>query len=172
MKSKSEQRKQAQHLFEQWSASLINRDRSKASLADNFDDLFYELDRHFVEFEIAYEFLNQAITAHLPTKSLVDMTYKNTRGRWSSKDEFYEDWKKLIRDAATNVFYSRYPLDSDKKKEESPLPGGMSRKEYVLQRKHADSFPALDLDQIPDIEEDTNPEEVAFSIDDLEGRNG
>lgn len=172
MKSKAEQRKQARLLFDRWCASLADRDRSKSSLANNFDDLFFEMDQNFIEFEIAHEFLEQAITVHLPSKSTVEYTYKRGgKKRWGTKEEFYDDWKRFIKDTATNVFYSRYPLPDEKKEEESVLPTGMSRKEYLLQRKHADSFPQLDLSQIPDLP-DEDSEDVSFSIADLEGADG
>jgi hypothetical protein len=161
-------RRQAKLLFEQWRSGLADRDRSHSKLAENFDDLFYELDRNNIDFELAHEYLDLAIAAHLPDKRNLDYTFKRTGGFGQTKDEFHEKWKKKIRDEATNVFYARYPLEDDDAKEESPLPQGMSKDEYLRQRRYANSFPPLDLNQIPDVEDLPDDTDVSFTIDDLE----
>ena len=160
-------RRQAKLLFEQWRAGLADKDRSHNRLTENFDDLFFELDRNNIEFEIAHEYLDLAIAAHLPDKKTLRYTYKRTKGFGMSEDDFHEGWKTKIRDTATNVFYSRYPLDTPEK-EESNNPSGMSKDEYLRQRRYANSFPVLDLSKIPDPEDLSEIDETDFSLDDLE----
>lgn len=168
MANNAAMRRNAKLLFEQWRASLAERDRSIKSLEDNFDYLFYEFDRHSITFDIAHEYLDLAIAAHLPDKKMLKWTYNKTKGFGQSMEEFHESWKSRIRDAATNVFYSRFPLKDDSAKEETNLPSGMSKDEYLRQRRYANSFPALDLSKIPDPEDEGIDDDVSFSIEDLE----
>ena len=160
-------RREAKLLFEQWRSGLADRDRSHNKLTENFDDLFYELDRHSVEFELAHEYLDLAIAAHLPDKKTLRYTYRRTKGFGMSEEEFHDKWKDKIRDAATNVFYARFPLEDDGK-EESILPTGMSKDEYLRQRRYANSFPPLDLSHIPDPEDLPEEDDTSFSLEDLE----
>lgn len=169
--SNAAKRRQAKLIFESWRASLADRDRSHTKLVENFDDLFFEFDQYNIDFDLAHEYLDLAIAAHLPDKRVLKYTYKRSGGYGMSQDEFYEKWKEKIRDSATNVFYARYPIDAEKK-EDSTLPNSMSKDEYLRQRRYANSFPTLDLSQIPDMEDIADDEDdedsVEFSIKDLE----
>jgi len=165
MENNATGRRQAKLIFEQWRAGLADRDRSHTRLTENFDELFYELDRYNVNFELAHEYLDLAIAAHLPDKKTLKFTYKRTKGFGMSEDEFHEKWKVKIRDAATNVFYARFPIEGEGEKEESILPQGMSKDEYLRQRRYANSFPTLNLSLIPDLVEE---DDILFSIKDLE----
>ena len=168
MANNSVQRRQAKLLFEKWRAELADKDRTVKNLTDNFDDLFYEFDRHGISFEVAHEYLDLAIAAHLPNKKILKYTYNNTnKGFGQSIEEFHEGWKDKIRTDATNVFYARFPIEAKKKKEEANLPSGMSKDEYLRQRRYANSFPQLDLSKLDDILEDDDEDDL-ISIDDLE----
>lgn len=144
-------RRTAKLLFEQWKSSLLDRDLTVNSLADNFDDLFFEFDKHNISFDVAREYLDLAIAAHLPSKRILNFTYRRVRHLGMSIEEFYEGWKERIRSEATNVFYMRYPLENQGDKNRGGLPNGMSKREYVRQRSYANSFPQLDLSAIPDL---------------------
>jgi hypothetical protein len=172
--SKSSQKKRAQLIFEKWSSELRERDRSKDKVTDNFDDLFFEFSRNGIDFDTAHEFLDQAIAMHLPRKDVVRNTYKRLKHLGHTEQEFFENWKALIKDKATNVFYARYPLDTGKEKKETTLPNGMSKEEYLRQRRYASSFPILDLSKIPDIPDDDGltMDDVSFTLKDLEGSDG
>lgn len=169
MTANTQKRRKAKLIFEQWRSGLVDRDRSHTKLADNFDDLFFEFDRFNLGFEVAHEYLDLAIAAHLPSKQILKFTYKRTKGFGMSEDEFHEKWKEKIRDAATNVFYARFPMEDGEAREETNMPAAMSKDEYLRQRRYANSFPTLDLSQIPEPEDSPADEDVAFSIDDLEG---
>lgn len=169
MANKVHNRKIALLLFEEWKSSLLERDKSKDALEENFDDLFYEFEKSAIDFDTAHEFLEKAIAAHYPNKSVINRIYKRVKSQIEhtmSKDEFEEDWKRLIYDTACKTFYSRFKLEKQKKAD--TLPSGMSRSEYKKQRAYADSFPELDLSQLPEIE--TN-EDIEFSLADLESKN-
>lgn len=153
----------AKHIFKMWEASLAERDRSVASLKENFSELFYEMDKNSIDFDIAFSYLDPAISAHLPTKAVIKSTYKRyaNKSSFDSEEDFYVSWKKLIKDAATNAFYCFFPLSDE---EAAQLPNGMTKDEYNRQRRYAESFPLLDLSKIPDIEDQKSD----LSVDDLE----
>jgi len=167
MASNPSKRQRSKLVFEAWRASLADRDRSHTKLIENFDDLFYEMDRYHIDFDLAHEYLDLAIAAHLPDKKTLRYTYKKTGGFGMDEAEFHEKWKDKIRDAATNVFYTRFPLEDEEAKEEANH-GGMSREESLRQRRYSNSFPTLDLSLIPDPEDLVDDDDVAFSINDLE----
>ena len=129
-------RRTAKLLFEQWKSSLLDRDLTVNSLADNFDDLFFEFDKHNISFDVAREYLDLAIAAHLPSKRILNFTYRRVRHLGMSIEEFYEGWN---------------PLENQGDKNRGGLPNGMSKREYVRQRSYANSFPQLDLSAIPDL---------------------
>jgi hypothetical protein len=115
--------------------------------------------------------VKQAATLHLPDSYIVDRTYNSSMSRKSqTKAEFFEGWKALIFDKATQAFYDIYPLESgaDSAAEKIQLPKGMSKKEYVLQRQHAREFPLLDLSAIMESYK-TIQDENSVSFDDLLG---
>jgi len=172
----SPDRKGADKIFEKWFSSLHSKSRAKDNLYDNFNDLFFELNRHFVPHDIAYELVKPAVTKHLPDKFVVSRTYKNSpANKIHTESEFFEGWKQLIMDKAVLAFYDVYPIqDSADTNEKIQLPKGMSKKEYVLQRQHAKSFPLLDLSSIEDMYKQIQAEEfVSFEdiLGDLDGED-
>ena len=169
----SPDRRGADKIFEKWFSSLHNRARDKENLYGNFNDLFFELNRHFIPHEIAHELIKPAVTKHLPDKFVVQRTYKNSpANKVHSETEFFEGWKQLIMDKALQAFYDVYPLAEEAavEAEKIQLPKGMSKKEYILQRQHAKSFPLLDLSTIEDLYKQVQNEQ-SVSFDDILGDN-
>lgn len=153
----------AKHIFKQWEASLSERDRSVASLKDNFSDLFYEFDKNSIEFDSAASYLDPAIAAHLPSRSVVKHTYRKfaNKAAFDSEDDFLNSWKDMIKSAATNCFYAFYPVTEE---QADQMPNGMSKSEYNKQRRYAESFPIINVKNLPDIEDQL----ADLSIEDLE----
>jgi hypothetical protein len=170
----SPDRKGADRIFEKWFSSLHSKSRDKESLYNNFNELFFELNRHFIPHEVAYDLLKPAVTKHLPDRFVVSRTYKNSpANKIHSEAEFFEGWKQLIMDKAIQAFYDVYPLqDKEEEVEKIQLPKGMSKKEYVLQRQHAKSFPLLDLSAIEDLYKQVQSEESVSFEDILGDKNG
>lgn len=166
----SPDKKGADKLFEIWRASLADRPKHKDSLYANFSDLFFEMNRHFIPHDTAYEYIKPAVSKHLPDKFIVSRTYKNSQSnKFQSEAEFFEGWKQLILDKATQAFYDVYPLElKEEEKEKIQLPKGMSKREYVLQRQHAKSFPLLDLSAIEEMYKQVQ-DETSVSFDDILG---
>lgn len=144
--------KTADLILQQWVASLKTRDRSRKAVPDNFDELFSDLKKAGVPFDDAHELLTTAIKAHLPSKSTVRYVWTNNKALHSvhaGEKEFTDDWNDCIKSAATDAFFSNYPLKiNDDDDGEPKVYGSMSVKEYRLQRKYADSFPTLNTDDL------------------------
>jgi len=168
-------RKGADRIFEKWFSSLHSKSRDKESLYDNFNDLFFDLNKHFIPHDIAYELIKPAVMKHLPDKHVVQRTYKNLpANKVYTESEFFESWKQLITDKAIQAFYDVYPLAEETPSEgdKIQLPKGMSKKEYVLQRQHAKTFPLLDLLVIEDMYKKIQNEESVSLEDILGDKNG
>lgn len=137
-------------IFRQWVASLQSRDRSREAIRDNFDDLFHSLKNEGLTLEGAYEYLDKATKAHQPNASIVRSVYRRLKaaGRaFVPEEEFHEIWCKDIADKANASFFEVFPVDV--KEEEDPIIfGNMSLKEYKAQRRHAEQYPRLDLEEL------------------------
>jgi len=166
MASNAKEKKQADLIFDQWKSSLIDKDRSHSSLLDNFDELFEAMMYANVDFDLAEVYLKEAITAHLPTKYILKMVYKKRKGHGLSEPEFFEEWKRLIEDRAKQAFFFRFPLKKSEEKKEK-TGGGMSKDEYIRQRRYADGFPSIDLSKIREQQESCDEDDVEFSMADL-----
>ena len=139
----------AKHVYKKWEAELASKDRSRSAVSDNFSELFYELWKASVTFEIAESYVSQAIKAHLPAKTIAGLTYKRLKPQLGgvSFHEFMDDWKKNISSKAWDAFYTQYPIDGVEEKEEKKF-GSMSVQEYNKQRKYVESFPVLDIEAL------------------------
>ena len=140
-------------IYEKWKASLRDKDRSKDAVSINFGELFDAFNTAGATFDEAHSYLAQAIKAHLPSPGLAKNTWKlvknNPNNAGSSEKEFIDGWHKDIGDKATNSFYGIYSLPEDKDEDPEPkVYGSMSAREYKLQRKHADSYPILDTEEL------------------------
>jgi hypothetical protein len=140
-------------IYEKWKASLREKDRSKDFVSTNFDELFDVLNSAGATFEEAHAFLPQAIKVHLPSPGLAKATWKLVKNNQNnlevSEKEFIDSWHKDIGDKATNSFYHIYSLPEDKDEDPEPkVYGNMSVREYKLQRKHAESYPILDTEEL------------------------
>ncbi len=140
-------------IYERWKASLREKDRSKDFVESNFSELFDALNSAGATFDEAHSYLPQAIKVHLPSPGLAKATWKivknNPNNIEATEKEFIDSWHKDIGDKATNSFYHIYPLPEDKDEDPEPkVHAKMSAKEYKLQRKHAESYPILDTEEL------------------------
>jgi len=166
----SADKKGADKLFEKWKSDFRDKPKNKDNIYTNFNDLFFEMSRNFISSDIAYEYLKPAVAKHIPDNYIVDRTYNNSSvKKMQSKTEFFENWKNLILDKATQAFYDVYPLESEQNKQEViQLPKGMSKREYTLQRKHIEEFEHVDLEMIRNLYKQIQDEGVT-SFDDILG---
>lgn len=140
-------------IYERWKASLREKDRSREFVSANFDELFDAFNSAGATFEEAHAYLQQAIKVHLPSPGLAKATWKMVKNNPTNSEmtekEFIDGWSKDISDKATNSFYHVYPLPEEHDNDGEPkIYGSMSAKEYKLQRKHADSYPILDTEEL------------------------
>jgi len=157
-------RQRARRIFDRWRSSLVDRDRSINKVSENFDELFYELFKNDVSYDIAEDLSKEAIAAHLPNLSMAKYIYKRQAVRDQPFEEFFTGWKELIADKGKRSFYTMYPIPDEKQEEETY--GNMSKQEYVRQRRYAAQFPELDLDKIRNMYKDIEDEaDVDFDLD-------
>lgn len=139
-------------LFQQWVASLAGRDRTKNALQGNFEELFRMFKSEGLVLEAAYEYLPKAIKAHSPSASLIKNMYKKLKVAGSissSEKEFADSWNQTIADKANVAFFEIFPIEAKPEEPEDPvIYGSMTAKEYRAQRKHADSYPVLDTEEL------------------------
>jgi|SRR5581483_176642 len=145
----------ANHILKKWEGELRSKDRGWDSVRPNFEELFFDLYKNNVPFEIAHGMLNQAIAAHFPNHFSANKTWnrvkKSEQYSGTTFKEFLDDWKKGIHDQGMEAFYSIYAPPADKTEEttkEETKYGNMSQKEYRLQRRYAESFPILDTTEL------------------------
>ena len=146
----SKANKQATLILEKWIAELKDKDRSRANVASNFDDLFSQLSNIEIDFDTAHEMIDDAAKAHYPSDFIARKTYDATEKRKGSDrksyQEFIDGWKKDIKETALQSFYAFF--DSELPKEEEKQYGSMSAREYRAQRKYAESFPIITFEEI------------------------
>ena len=140
-------------IYEKWKASLREKDRSREFVSANFDELFDAFNSAGATFEEAHAYLQQATKVHLPTLGLAKATWKMVKGNPANSEmtekEFIDGWHKDIGDKAVNSFYHVYALPEDKDDDPEPkVYGSMSSKEYKLQRRHAESYPILNTEEL------------------------
>lgn len=141
--------KRARLILERWTSELASKDRSKNKLAENFEELYYDMFKANIPFEVAHDTIKQATAHHFPNQSTSKWTFKNAkRDPNQTFAEFLDGWKKLIADEATKAFYAYYSVEGEEAKKEEKKHGNMSAAEYSKQRKHAESFPIIDTDEL------------------------
>ena len=154
-------------IFQEWSASLKSKDRSKGAVTTNFEELFEKLKSSGASFEEAHVILPRAIKAHLPLPAIARNSYKKLKSLVKNIDksekEYIDQWHKSIEDQGTQAFFEFFPLpklDDDEPK----AFGNMSVKEYRAQRKYADQFPVLDTTEL---EKRMHDREYDLDIEDM-----
>ena len=122
-KLSAKKRKEADDVFDRWRASLADRDRTHGNLLENFGDLFYDLGRLSLPYEIGKEYLTQAYRAHLPNSSTIKATFKRMKkeGRFDDLDEFKKAWFRMIKDKATNAFHEYFDIPFEDGKTEAEI---------------------------------------------------
>jgi hypothetical protein len=164
----SKDEKKAELIYDRWKADLKEMDRSRNQVQGNFELLFVTLDESKVSFDAAYAVLDKAIKAHYPPHGAVENTYRRLKSvlNGKTKQEFLDEWKDNISDAAKRAFYGLYTIEDTAEPEQKKY-GSMSAAVYKKERAHAESFPILDWTKI-----DIKPMTVEdFDIDDLEDNN-
>jgi len=171
-------KKSAEKIFEKWRSDFRTKPKGKDYIYENFNDLFYQMSSHFIDAEIAYEYVKLAAARHMPEMHIIDRTYATSPffKKTQTKAEFIEGWKALIMDKAVQAFYDVYPLSVSKSESDKiQLPKGMSKKEYTLQRQHAREFPLLDTATVMEMYKKIQNESIAtfedLSSGDLNGKD-
>ena len=158
----------AKLIFDIWKAKLQASDKTWNSVGGNFEALFLSFQSADVSFTDAFEYLEKAIKAHLPTPSLSKRIYKRCKVKFvKTEAEFHESWVEGTRQKALVAFSNVYPMMGMMGKDDtksiknvtdmvSTIPtdedGPFTPAMKAQQQDYLDSFPTLDLDSIPDID--------------------
>ena len=141
-------------ILEEWISSLrTTRDKTYRSVRANFDDLNEAWKNAGVDSKVANAMLDLAIKAHYPKIALAkNLYFKNawTKKAFDSYQDYYKDWCDNIKAQAMASYFDFYPINMSKEDDDGQpkVYGSMSKKEYSLQRKYADSFPSVDYYEI------------------------
>jgi len=138
-------------ILDEWIASFNSRDKKKASIRNNFEDLFQKwADAGASRDDLYTTLLSSAIETHYPNDNIAHSCYlkfKKQPGFAKNEKSFITEWRKSIKDTATEAFFEYFPVtiqsDSGPK-----VFGSMSAKEYRAQRAHAESFTLLDTTEL------------------------
>ena len=140
-------KRRARLIFDRWKADLTKKDRRFNKLAENFDELFFDMYNSSISFETAHEFIKDAAVAHSPNHSLAKRVYQGMEKKTGKAfEDFYKDWRESIGTQATSSFFNWFSIDGEKKEDMSF--GNMSPQEYSKQRKYAEQFPRVDLEKL------------------------
>jgi hypothetical protein len=164
--------KRARLILERWAADLRDKDRSRFKVTENFEELFNEMWRASIPFEIVHDMVSDAIKEHLPSGFVAKKTYATLKHQLQGKNynEFLEDWKESIKDKAFQAFYTFYPIDGEGEKEEKKY-GNMSAQEYTKQLKYASSFPTIDIEALKK-QREKMMHDIDANFSDLEEEDG
>lgn len=143
-------------IFQQWKASLAERDRSKGAVQRNFEEIFDSLKAEGLSFEEAYAWLPKAIKAHCPTSGHVKNAWKKWKhfNKWSNEKELEDQWRRDIENAAEIAFFNLYPVEikstpKEHAEEKDPaVYGSLTAEQYKIQREYAESWPRVDISEI------------------------
>ncbi len=156
-------------IFMKWKADLADMDRSKEAVEGNFDLLFDQLQRAKVKMNDALPYLDKATKAHYPKLHIVKNTFKRIKhfGKSENVQDFENNWKEFIGDAAKRVFFSLYDIEGVDKTEKKY--GNMSASEYRKQHKYADSHPTIDWEAIiAERDSEDSKETPNINVDDVD----
>ncbi len=143
-------------IFQQWKASLPERDKGKGAVQRNFEELFDSLKAEGMEFEEAYNLMPKAIKAHYPNAGHVKNAYRKWKylNKWDSEKDLEEQWRQDIDNAGQLAFFNIYPVatkSTPQQPEEEKEPavfGSMTAEEYRIQREYAEEWPRVDTSEI------------------------
>jgi DNA-binding cell septation regulator SpoVG len=168
MSSTKDFNKIAKMMLERWAADLIDKDKSMKSVQSNFDELFYELWTASVPFDIAHELIDQVVKSHMPSQSIAKRVFMSCKkNKDDSFQDFMDNWKETIKQKAVQAFFTFYTVEGEEAKKEEKK-GSMSGQEYSRQRKYADAFPTLDVEELKE-RMDKVVKEKAMEVDFIVG---
>ena len=140
------QEKIAEVILHRWKMELKGKDKTKASIANNFDELVDNWKSADVSLDAASDLMKDAIKAHLPSKGIIKAVYRRNKLSYMTEDEYAESWCSMIEGEAYQVFYLYYPLEIKKKPVASY--GSMSKQEHMRQMSYADTHPDINMEKI------------------------
>lgn len=152
--------KLAKLIFEKWVSSLRDKSRKWDSVKNNFEELFLDMYKSSVPFDVAHDYVKVAIAAHSPSNGAIKNTYRKVRRPGQSEKEFVDEWLKGIEDFCVQSFHTYYEIPVEGEKLPDPEPKDAEDKHVERLRKFskpltAEKFAEL-LARQKQIEEENN----------------
>lgn len=144
-------------IFQKWRASLAERDRTFGSVSENFGDLFYDLKRMNVDYNVANEYMKKACEAHYPSRQIAKDVYKRI-GKSSGKteEEFTKSWCDNIKSKAINVMHEFFDLPFEDNKTNAEVKREKARiKSSAKINDYLEQFEPVDLSQLRKMREES-----------------
>jgi hypothetical protein len=175
--------KLARRLFERWKADLTKKPaeaKHTNKSQDNFEELFFELRKHDVSYDVAFEFIKDAATAHFPGYYVIERVWSTVHAGKPglTKREWMDSWKQCLEENANSAFFCHYEPVADPEELENKHvkeTGQMSPIEYAKQRKVANSYDTISLEEVAELRrkrEETMKQNLSDLEIDLEDFNG
>lgn len=175
--------KLARRLFERWKADLTKKPaEAKATVRsqENFEELFFELNKHGIDYDTAASFIKEAAIAHFPGYYIVERVWATVKAAQPdlNKKEWLESWKQSLSEKVNEAFFSHYQPVTDEEDIEIKHvkeTGQMSPMEYSKQRKVANSYETISLEEIAVLRRKREEalkqdlEELEIDLEDLNG---
>lgn len=138
-------KKIAELILHKWKVELKSKDRTKANIGNNFDELIDSWKSAEVPVDMASDLMKQAVKEHFPIRGVAKAVYRRNKKmlRDTSEDEYIANWCEMIESEAYQVFYLYYPIDVPKKQVVSY--GSMSKQEHMRQMAYANTHPDINI---------------------------
>ena len=175
--------KLAKRLFERWKADFTKKPaegKHTQKSQENFEELFFELHKHNTDYDTAIAFIKDAVIAHLPGYYITERIWTTVKATnpGLNKKEWLEGWKNRLEENANAAFFCHYQPVADEEEIEAKHvkeTGQMSPLEYSKQRKIANSYDTISLEEIAILKrkrEETLKQNLSDLEIDLEDLNG
>jgi hypothetical protein len=147
MKISSERKKQAEIAFALWKAALANKSKRWEELSENFDELFYDLSRLELPYELAEDYFVRACDAHYPRHDTIKHVYRSSKTmkhKYDSEVEFGKSWCDGIKDKATVAFHNYFKLPFQEDTNESKRQRARAKASAAI-KDYMSNFQQVDL---------------------------
>lgn len=141
-------RKLGEAILHKWKVDLKSKNRAKANISGNFDELIDGWNSSEIPRDVAEDLMKDAVKEHFPSRSLARSFYKRNKAmlQGATEDEYTANWCNMIECEAYQVFYLYYPIEVKKKEKVSY--GSMSKQEYLRQMSYANTHPDINLNKV------------------------
>ena len=177
--------KLAKRLFERWKADFTKKPgeaKLTSKSQENFEELFFEFCKNGIDYDTAFSYIGPIAIAHFPGYYLIERIWTTVKLSQPGLDkkEWLKSWKTRLEENANAAFFSHYSPVADEEEAEIKHvkeTGQMSPMEYAKQRKVANSYDTISLEEIAVLRRkreemlQQNLNDLTIDLEDLNGKN-